>query len=266
MRLLDRGVKQGRGPRDSIVPDSRCRVSLQDHPNIVRFQESFEADHLKLLSLPSTAANRQDHRLLQLVLELCEGGPRICFNGGEICHTRFDAGELIDRVTAQGSITERQAAGGGKASPLHWHLSGEATRIGLASNRMCARYAPSHQLLAYAPIPAQTRRRSKCHHILVPRNNIMHRARSSNAAVTFQHFFAWLTCEDLKPENFLLATKEEAFGSRPPRVFPCSLCRRDRQVIAEADRLRPGKARAQDEMTAPLSHPIVYTMLQVEKE
>ncbi|CAE7567428.1 CPK2 [Symbiodinium pilosum] len=51
-------------------------MRLLDHPNIVRFQESFE-----------------DHRLLQLVLELCEGG------------------ELIERVTAQGSITERQAAG-----------------------------------------------------------------------------------------------------------------------------------------------------------
>lgn len=49
---------------------------LKDHPNIVRFQESFE-----------------DHRLLQLVLELCEGG------------------ELIDRVTTEGSVTERQAAG-----------------------------------------------------------------------------------------------------------------------------------------------------------
>lgn len=51
-------------------------MRLLDHPNIVRFQESFE-----------------DHRLLQLVLELCEGG------------------ELIDRVSAEGSITERQAAG-----------------------------------------------------------------------------------------------------------------------------------------------------------
>mmetsp|Transcript_132446 Transcript_132446/g.313996 ORF Transcript_132446/g.313996 Transcript_132446/m.313996 type:complete len:577 (-) Transcript_132446:95-1825(-) len=51
-------------------------MKLLDHPNIVRFQESFE-----------------DHRLLQLVLELCEGG------------------ELIERVSADGSITERQAAG-----------------------------------------------------------------------------------------------------------------------------------------------------------
>eukprot|EP00930_Biecheleria_cincta_P046613 TRINITY_DN32165_c0_g1_i1.p1 TRINITY_DN32165_c0_g1~~TRINITY_DN32165_c0_g1_i1.p1 ORF type:complete len:587 (+),score=147.27 TRINITY_DN32165_c0_g1_i1:82-1842(+) len=50
-------------------------MRLLDHPNIIRFEETF-----------------QDNRQLQLVLELCEGG------------------ELIERVTADGSLTEAKAA------------------------------------------------------------------------------------------------------------------------------------------------------------
>mmetsp|Transcript_5953 Transcript_5953/g.10696 ORF Transcript_5953/g.10696 Transcript_5953/m.10696 type:complete len:620 (+) Transcript_5953:104-1963(+) len=51
-------------------------MRLLDHPNIVRFHETF-----------------QDRRSLHLVLELCEGG------------------ELFEAVTAAGSINEQQAAG-----------------------------------------------------------------------------------------------------------------------------------------------------------
>jgi len=50
-------------------------MRLLDHPNIIRFQETF-----------------QDSRQLQLVLELCEGG------------------ELIERVASEGSLTEKKAA------------------------------------------------------------------------------------------------------------------------------------------------------------
>lgn len=50
-------------------------MRLLDHPNIIRFQETF-----------------QDNRQLHLVLELCEGG------------------ELVERVTAEGQLTEAKAA------------------------------------------------------------------------------------------------------------------------------------------------------------
>lgn len=50
-------------------------MRLLDHPNIIRFQETF-----------------QDNRQLHLVLEVCEGG------------------ELIERVTAEGHLTEAKAA------------------------------------------------------------------------------------------------------------------------------------------------------------